>query len=141
MLRRAIFTILLVFTLAGETEAQEIIEAGTMHLSRAKCSWGVLDEITALTDSVYVPIAQEMVEEGRMIAYGLLLHDYGTAWNVVWYTIASDREAMFEAREELTARVEEQYPELDFLSWFAERCDEHEDEIFVIGPHTRGRIR
>ncbi len=65
---------------AALAEAQQIIDAGTMHLSRAKCSWGVLDEITALTDTVYVPIAQQMVEEGRLAAYGLLLHDYGTVW-------------------------------------------------------------
>lgn len=120
---------------------QQFVTAGTMHLSRAKCSWGVLPEIEILTDSIFVPIAQEMVEEGLMLAYGLLIHDYGDAWNVAWYTMASDRQAMFAAREELTRRQEERYPDLHFLTWFAERCHEHEDLIYTVGPHTRGPLR
>ncbi len=121
--------------------AQQIVGAGTMHLSRAKCQWGMLDEISQLTDSIYLPIAQQMVEEGLMLAWGLLEHDYGDGWNIVWYTIASDRQAMFSAREELTTRVEEQFPDLVFLQWFGERCYEHEDAIYSVGPHTRGTIR
>ncbi len=31
--------------------------------------------------------------------------------------------------------------DLNFLAWFAERCHEDQDEMFIIGPHTRGRIR
>ena len=141
MPRRLLLAAVLVCASPTWAAAQQIVDAGTMHLSRAKCSWGVLDEITELTDSVYLPIAQGMVEEGLMLAYGLLLHDYGDAWNVAWYTIASDRQAMFSAREELTRRVEELFPDLNFLVWFAERCHEHEDLIYNVGPRTRGQIR
>ena len=141
MPRRLVLAAALLCAAPASIEGQQIVEAGTMHLSRAKCSWAVLDEISDLTDSIYVPIAQQMVEEGLMLAYGLLIHDYGDAFNIAWYTIASDRAAMFKARETLTQRVEERFPDLNFLVWFAERCTEHEDLIYSVGPHTIGKIR
>lgn len=141
MPRRLLLVVALACVSPSWSSAQQIVEAGTMHLSRAKCQWGGLDEISQLTDSVYLPIAQQMVEEGLMLAWGLLEHDYGDGWNIAWYTIASDRQAMFYAREELTRRVERQHPDLWFLEWFGERCHEHEDLIYNVGPHTRGRIR
>ena len=141
MIRAILVTAVLLCGAPALAVGQQFVTAGTMHLSRAKCSWGVLSEIELLTDSIYVPIAQQMVEEGIMLAYGLLIHDYGDGWNVAWYTMAGDRQSMFVAREELTRRQEEQYPDLNFLAWFAERCHEHEDLIYTVGPHTRGPLR
>jgi hypothetical protein len=126
MLRRTSVLLALSLLMAPDVVAQE-----TLVLSQNKCAPDKQGQIRQLTDSLWIPVVQELVNEGKINAAGSAYHSWGDEWNVVvWYT-AKDIATFVSAFNELVARVEKRHPKLipQFLSW----CSEHKDSFYSMG--------
>ena len=113
--------------------AQESEPFPTIVLSSWKCDWTKLGTIAQSNDSLRTPIAQELVNEGKLINYGMLTHDFADEWNVVTYRTAADKTAFFEAAAELNRRFTERHPDAPSLTDY---CTEHKDNIYVLRTFT-----
>ena len=115
--------------------ASTAVEAqGTLVVSQNKCALDKQGQLRQLSDSLWIPIAQELVNEGKLTAAGSAYHTWGDEWNVVvWYT-ASNITTFLSAFNELIARVNQRHPTLlpQFLSW----CSEHKDSFYGQGRAT-----
>lgn len=56
---------------------------GVLIVSQNKCPLDKVPQIRQLTDSLWTPIAQELVNEGKLQAAGSAYHSWGDEWNVV----------------------------------------------------------
>jgi hypothetical protein len=111
--------------------APSVAVSQTLVLSQNKCAPDKQGQIRQMTDSLWIPVVQELVNEGKINAAGSAYHSWGDEWNVViWYT-AKDIATFVSAFNELVARVEKRHPKLipQFLSW----CHEHKDSFYNMG--------
>ncbi len=123
-MRRIIFAVVLL-CLAVPTLASA---QGVLVVSQNKCQLDKQSDIRAFADSATIPIAQELVNEGKLWAAGTAYHAWGDEWNVVnWYT-AETMSGFLEAFSELIGRLSERYPTAiaDWQSW----CFEHKDSMY-----------
>lgn len=107
---------------------------GVLVVSQNKCALDKQGQLRQTNDSLWIPIAQELVNEGKLTAAGSAYHAWGDEWNVVlWYT-AADTEAFFSAFSELVGRFNQRHPGLmgQFQSW----CSEHKDSMYSQGRST-----
>jgi hypothetical protein len=126
MWQRTSLVLMLSLLLSASVVAQE-----TLVLSQNKCAPDKQGQIRQLTDSLWIPVVQELVNEGKINAAGSAYHSWGDEWNVViWYT-AKDIATFVSAFNDLVARVEKRHPKLipQFLAW----CSEHKDSFYNMG--------
>lgn len=118
--------------LATPAQAQEE-ESPTVGVSYWKCDWADMEELEQIADSVAAPIYQEMVDEGEIMNWKMMTHQWGDSWNVVFSITAADTPSFLEAFEEANRRIEERHPDLAPLS---EYCTEHKDNIYTLSSST-----
>ncbi len=136
MIRRfSVLALLALLAVPTALEAQG--EQGTVVLSYSQCSYGQMNRIAQIADSVMVPIAQELVDEGLLTNYGALFHDVGDEWNVVFVYAAQDKPTFFAAWEEYNRRLNDRHPAL--VSFFTEHCRAHKENMYIQGPFTQAR--
>jgi len=111
-----------------------VAEAQTLVVSQNKCQLDKLGDIRAFADSAWIPIAQELVNEGRFAAVGSAFHAWGDEWNVIYWYVAEDIPAFVSAFSELFSRAEERHP--SSFDQFAGWCFEHKDSMYSVGPQT-----
>jgi hypothetical protein len=113
---------------------------GTVVLSFNKCDLDQVGYISQLTDSAVVPIVQELVNEGKIFNYGLLTHNWGDEWNVVYYYVVENHQSFLNFWSDFVSRVQVRHPGL--FSEFQARCSEHRDNIYghaaFTGPPPAG---
>jgi hypothetical protein len=128
MKRIILATALACFVVPVTTEAQ------TLVVSQNKCMMDKLDDIRAFADSAWIPVAQELVNEGALAGAGSAFHHWGDEWNLVYWYTAEDVPAFLDAFSELFSRVQERFPGSaeQFQGW----CFEHKDSIYRTGPTT-----
>ena len=134
MLYRLIAVITVVCLLAPATEAQDDPSGQAVALLMWKCNFAEMNNIVQVSDSLTVPIAQELVDEGKLIYYQMLTHDWADEWNVVLYYRAENKAALFEAWAEVGSRLRERHP--DRVRLFRDFCTEHKDNIYVTQMST-----
>lgn len=104
--------------------------AGTLVFSQNKCPPGVVDKVNAAADSVFGPILNELVTEGKLLGWGILEHGWGDEWNWnVWYSVANHR-AFLDFWQEYVRRLNQRHP-----GWFARYgtlCTDHKDNIYSV---------
>ena len=128
-MKRITFTLTLACMLVPVT-----VGAQTLVYSQNKCKLDKLAEIQAFADSAWIPIAQELVNDGALIGVGSAFHHWGDEWNVVYWYVAEDVPGFLDGFAQLYARSEERYPgsaEL-FMGW----CFEHKDSFYRMGRMT-----
>lgn len=121
--------ILLSIAISANLHAQ-----GVLVVSQNKCAPDKQQQIRRMNDSLWAPIAQELVNEGKLLAAGTAYHAWGDEWNVVvWYT-AANHQAFFDAFEEMFRRVQQRHPTAipQQMGW----CTEHKDNIYAMGRST-----
>ena len=127
-MRRIVLAVALLFLVVPAAHSQVLV------VSQNKCKMDKQGEIRAFADSAWIPIAQELVNEGALNAAGSAYHLWGDEWNVVyWYTVESIP-AFLEAFSEMIERSTERYP-----GWIAEwqsMCWEHKDSMYSAGAMT-----
>lgn len=110
-------------------------QAQTLVLQQNKCDMAKLGEIRAFADSAWMPIAQELVNEGKLMAYHSAFHSWGDEWNVVYIYVAESIPAFLTAFGELYSRTVGRYPES--VSMFQGWCFEHKDSFLRMGKMTQ----
>ncbi len=134
MIRRLILFIALAGLFAPTVSlAQESQQPTTVAVEYWKCDYSKLGIIAQVTDSLVIPIAQELVNEGRLVSYGMLTHNWGDEWNVVFYQTAADKTAFFSAWTEINSRFNERHPDVPPLTDY---CTEHKDNIYTLRAVT-----
>lgn len=90
--------------------------------------WDIAESI----DSLMLPVAQEMVDEGMFGNWGIMLHDWAGLETIVQFRTAKDRASFFESWQEFGRRMNERHPDADpFLG-----CSQHRDGLYNEGPRT-----
>ena len=119
----------LVLVVAAETEAQ-----GTLVVSQNKCAADKQAQITRMLDSLWIPVGQELVNEGKLTGMGTASHLWGDEWNIVlWYTAATTQ-GFLDGFAELVRRVQQRHPTL--MTQFMGMCTEHKDSMYSMGRST-----
>ncbi len=118
---------LLLFVLSMFSRA----EAQILVYQQNKCDMAQVEELRAFTDSALVPIWQEFVDEGKIMAAHSAYHLWGDEWNVVYWVIAEDLASLTEATSAMMGRFYERHPDGVKL-WF-DACFEHKDSIYYMG--------
>jgi len=108
--------------------------AQTLVLSQNKCALDKQDQLRRMADSLWMPIAQELVNEGKLTSVGSAYHAWGDEWNVILWYIAPTFNAFNTGFGELVSRINQRHPTLlpQFLAW----CSEHKDSIYTMGRTT-----
>ena len=109
----------------------------TLVLSQNKCAPDKQGQIRQMTDSLWIPVAQELVNEGKLTAAGSAYHSWGDEWNVVVWYIATNIPTFLSAYDELFGRVNKRHPTMiqQFFSW----CSDHKDSFYSMGKGTTRR--
>ena len=107
---------------------------GILAVQENKCALDKQGQIHRMIDSLFIPIAQELVNEGKLIAVGSDYHAWGDEWNVVAWYQAQDLPTFLAAFRELTKRTNERHP--DFLPQIFSWCSEHKDSFYTVGRMT-----
>lgn len=124
---------LLLPAFATAQQPQQPAPPRTVVVSSWKCNWDSLGRISRITDSLLVPIARELINEGHWASFGLLLHDWADEWNVVYYYAAPDRQRFFAGWAEFIRRFQQRHPTAPPLT---RMCSEHKDNIYSWGPRV-----
>lgn len=108
-----------------------------LRLSFFMCdlSEGKGDAIQEEIETQDMPIWNALVDEGMVESYGYFFHWWADEWNVGLYTIAPTIQAILDANEEATERLEAKYGE-NAPSVMATACPHHRDGFYTMGPST-----
>ncbi len=118
--------------LAPGLQAQDDQPSG-MTVSQWQCPQTEIGTIVAMYDSITRPIEDELVAEGMLVGAGMFLHQWGDEWNVNWYRLGQDLDAIMAAMAEVASRVQARHDNPPNL--FAS-CTAHKDNIYFWGPRT-----
>jgi hypothetical protein len=123
-------TILLILIVPIEAAAQEATQPGTIVFSQNKCPLENFPQLDALGDSIFSPVLDEFVDEGKLLGWGILTHNWGDEWNWnIYYTIES-HEAFLEFWSEYVDRLNQRHP--GWSERIAPLCTEHRDNIYSV---------
>ena len=76
---------------APDLRAQDADDApGAVAVSYWKCSYANFGDTIALMNDVPRTVWDELVAEGMLADFGILTHQWGDEWNLVFYTVGSD---------------------------------------------------
>ncbi len=100
----------------------------TVQLNFWKCDYAEFGNMPQVVDSIWTPIAQESVNEGKLLYFQLLRHHWSDEWNFVFYFRAKDIPSFLDAWGDIFSKIQERYP--DHLDWFVSRCSEHKDGFY-----------
>jgi len=107
-------------------EAQE--EADWVVVTYYKCDFGAIDELNEVAHTELGPVAEERIDEGQLIAWGVLNHGWGDSWNFNVYWIVEDIEEFMPFWYDFMGTVEERSP--GWLEPIQEHCHDHKDNIY-----------
>ena len=124
-----IFAAIFFLFLAGTSFAQDndqpllIVSSNMVHM-------GEVGTVNQMGDSIFVPILEELVDEGFIYSFGSFNHTWGDEWNVhYWYT-AKDMGTFDKFWAEYVKRVGERHPG----AWgkMVKHFQAHKDNIYTI---------
>jgi hypothetical protein len=95
---------------------------------------GKTGELRAFVDSAFVPVVQELVDEGKIMAFQPAFHAWGDEWNVVYLYVADSIPAFLSAFSEGGSRMMERYPEA--MPMMRDWCFEQKDSFLSMGKGT-----
>ena len=116
---------LLIILLSSTIMAQSV----TVVLSQNKCKMNKLGELTTMIEENGSDILNELVEQGKLINWGVLTHAWGDEYNWNVFYVAESHEKFLEAWNEFIAKANENDPEFADKLW--EICWEHKDSIYT----------
>ncbi|MDX1438750.1 MAG: hypothetical protein R3284_02500 [Rubricoccaceae bacterium] len=107
----------------------------TMALSFWKCNFGALGSLMNAVEETGLPVAQEMVDDGDIFAWGAMTHNWGDEWNVMFYSATPDESSFMDATSELQSRQFQAYGE-ELINEFGASCWGHRDSIYSMRLFT-----
>jgi len=131
MLRRVAF-MLLSCCLASALGAQA--QQTVLVVSQNKCDFSKQDQLQKMIDSLWQPIAQELVNEGKLVSYGSAYHHWGDEWNVLQWYVAPSIPVFLTTFDEIVKRLNQRHPTV--FPYFLGACHEHKDSFMGMGKTT-----
>ena len=101
----------------------------TVVLSQNKCKSNKISELKKMMEENGAPILNDLVDQGKLLNWGVLTHAWGDEhnWNVFY--VAESHSKFLEAWDEFISRVMENDP--DANEKIGEICWEHKDSIYT----------
>ena len=127
-----------IYTWNMATDGGEPGDEPTMALSYWKCNFGYIGELVEGVEESGLPVAQAMVDEGDLFAYGMMTHAWGDEWNVMFYTATHDESSFMQATSDLQSRQFQAMGQ-EMLTSFLENCSGHRDNIYSMRILTTPR--
>jgi len=96
-----------------------------------------MGKVNKMLDSLFAPILNTLVDEGKLNGWGQLTHAWGDEWNSnLWYS-AKDMETFNAFWAEYVKRVSEKHPDAfgEVVSYF----QAHKDNIYSIRSSYSGK--
>ena len=131
MLRRVAF-MLLSCCVASALSAQA--QQNVLVVSQNKCDFSKQERLQQMIDSVWQPIAQELVNEGKLVSYGSAYHHWGDEWNVLQWYVAPSIPVFLTTFDEIVKRLNQRHPTV--FPYFLGACTEHKDSFMAMGRLT-----
>jgi hypothetical protein len=115
-----------------------IAQGPTVVLSQNKCDYRELENLNQTMAEISGPILNNLVDQGKLLSWGVLQHGWGDEWNWNIYYVAKDHITFLNAWNEYITQVSEDDPR--FQSNFFSRCFEHKDAIYseTVGSGSTG---
>ncbi|NND05552.1 MAG: hypothetical protein HKN87_04155 [Saprospiraceae bacterium] len=101
----------------------------TVVFSQNKCDYGKLEGLREKTKSVSAPILNELVQEGKLINWGILEHSWGDEWNWNIYYAAKDIPTFLDAFNTFVSEASK--ADSQFVSEIWNSCFEHKDAMYT----------
>lgn len=120
--------VFIAFVVPVPAAAQQAPSEGVLIVSYQKCER--VDEMNEWFRANAAPIFNDLVDEGRLVGWGILNHAWGDEWNNVAYYVAPDLSTFHAAYGEAFRRIGETDP--DMMARFESHCTEHKDNIYSI---------
>lgn len=118
----------------GPSSATAQNAQNVLVVSQNKCSYAKQEQLQHMIDSVWQPIAQELVNEGKLVSYGSAYHHWGDEWNVVQWYVAPSIPAFLTTFDEIVKRLNQRHPTM--FPFFLSACTEHKDSFLTMGKTT-----
>ena len=109
----------------------------TMVTSSWQCSFGYIGDLTSEMRDVALPIAQEMVDDGTIINWGMMTHYWGDEWNVMFYVAVPNGAIATEVASDLNGRQNQAFSD-ETNEAFLENCWQHKDSVYTWQLATSG---
>lgn len=136
-MKKVIF-LLVLFVFGGvEIFGQDSEKPTILVFSQNKVKMADMGKVNKMVDSVFAPILNSFVDEGKLSGWGQLNHAWGDEWNFnLWYS-AKDTETFHKFWEEYIKKVSEKHPEA--FGSTVEYFQEHKDNIYSIRNGYSGK--
>lgn len=108
--------------------------AGVTVVRYFECGLADLGEAVEMLNGSWRGYAEELIEEGLLVDYGILTHSWGDEWNLVDWFAATDQAAFQAAWRELLLRFQEDDSDGEQFTRFGELCPRHKDNIYSVVP-------
>jgi hypothetical protein len=128
---------LLVSVFANRTIAQESDGPSILVFSQNMVKMSDMGKVQKMMDSLFVPILNSMVDEGKINAWGQLNHAWGDEWNFnLWY-MAKDMSSFEKFWSEYVDRVRTKHP--DAFGKVVSMFQAHKDNMYSIVHNYSGK--
>ena len=122
--------ILIVFLFLGGNSFAQDNDQPLLVVSQNMVSMSDVGKVNKLSDSIFVPILKELVDEGLLYSFGNFNHSWGDKWNVnYWYT-AKDMASFDKFWDEYVSRVNKRHP--GAFGSIVKYFQAHKDNIYTI---------
>ena len=101
----------------------------TVVFSQNNCKMSKISDLRKMTEENGSVILNGMVEQGKLIDWGVMTHAWGDEYNWNVFYVTETHAKFLEAWSEFIAKVEENDPEFANKLW--EICWEHKDSIYT----------
>ena len=99
----------------------------TIFVSSWQCDRGAVDSLVETMKMQQLVVAQELVNEGALWSYMVMVHDWGDVWNLVMVLMADDTAKGEAASNQIRRRSQERFGGSNPI---AQHCSAHKDSIY-----------
>ena len=144
MFKRLTFLFLAALLMPFSALAQEEDEgpASYLYATYHYCSTAKQDRADEIYEAIDKPSMEQLLADGKITAYGWLVHHTGGKWRRASYYAAPTLDALLDAGEASNALMEKADPEYKLGKEFSEACPSHDDYIWAsanVGTGTAAR--
>jgi len=128
---KKIYSIVMVLVLSTTLMfAQESDKPSVLVFSQNMVKMSDMGKVDKLVDSVFAPILNGLVDEGKLSGWGQLNHAWGDEWNLNFWYSAKDMTAFNSFWGEYVKRVSEKHPAA--FGEATQHFQAHKDNIYTI---------
>jgi hypothetical protein len=127
-------TFLFVMDISSAQEAAKSPKPGFLVFSKNKVSGENIARANALTDSLFGPVLDELVKDGKLLGWGQLMHAWGDEWNYNIYYTTESHQTFLDFWTEYINRLNKRFP-----GWASKTLGliaEHKDNMYTIRRRT-----